>query len=114
MGGDASPIGRPAGGPLARAAPCTRRKETHDVSHDAGQTGPRPGDEPPRGLSRRTLIREGVKLAFVAPVIATFFAREAQAGMNSNHSCYPVGHACGGVTLESCCDGLNCVANTCQ
>ncbi len=67
-----------------------------------------------RKLSRRTIIREGVKLAFVTPAIVTFFAREARAGTASNHSCYPVGHACGGVTLEQCCDGLTCVTNVCQ
>ena len=57
--------------------------------------------------SRRKVVREGLKLVFVAPMLTTFFARDALAA-GSNHSCYPAGHACGGATLEECCPGLTC------
>lgn len=61
--------------------------------------------------TRRALVREGVRLAFVAPIISTFFAREVYA---ANYSCYLAGHACGGARPESCCTGLACVSGTCQ
>jgi len=59
--------------------------------------------------TRRGLVREGLKLAFVAPVLSTFFAREAYA---ANYSCYPVGHTCvppGQDAPEHCCPGLSCI-----
>jgi hypothetical protein len=65
------------------------------------------------GQTRRGIVRAGIKLAFVAPVVSTFLAEDAMA-VGSNHSCYPAGHACGGATLESCCPGLTCTALTCQ
>lgn len=61
--------------------------------------------------SRRDLVRHGVKLAFVAPVISTFFARDVYA---ANYSCYPTGHACtgpSGTDAENCCSGV-CTGNT--
>jgi len=60
--------------------------------------------------SRRDVVRAGIKLAFIAPVISTFFAQDAMAYVQS---CYPAGQACGGATLEPCCNGLNCVGNVC-
>lgn len=61
--------------------------------------------------TRRDIVRHGMKLVFVAPVLSTFFAKDALAA-GSNHSCYPVGHACGGATLEPCCNGLVCNGGT--
>jgi len=52
--------------------------------------------------SRRDVVRAGVKLAFVAPVLSTFFARDAYA---ASYSCYPPLHACGGAGQEPCCSG---------
>ena len=60
--------------------------------------------------SRRDVVRQGVKLAFVAPVLSTFFARDAVAA-GSNHSCYPIGQACG-AHEEDCCSG-NCDGGFC-
>lgn len=56
--------------------------------------------------SRRDIVRSGIKLAFVAPVLSTFFAADAYAG----YSCYPAGHTClpPGQGWEECCPGLNC------
>ncbi|MGB0715473.1 MAG: hypothetical protein ACPGXK_06325 [Phycisphaerae bacterium] len=51
--------------------------------------------------SRRALIRKGVKLAFVSPVITSFLASQARAA-GSNLSCYPTGQPCGD---EACCNG---------
>lgn len=63
---------------------------------DAGaQTGPAT-DAP----SRRQVVRTGMKLAFAAPIISTFFASDAYA---VNYSCYATGHACPG--NEPCCSG---------
>lgn len=63
---------------------------------------------PSPGVTRRDLVRQGIKIAFVAPVVTTFFARDAVAA-GSNHSCYPQGHACStGGNAEPCCDGLSC------
>jgi len=59
--------------------------------------------------ARRLAIRQGLKLAFVAPVISTFYAREAYA---ASYSCYPAGHWCeppGQNPPEPCCPGLSCV-----
>lgn len=50
--------------------------------------------------NRRSLVRQGVKLAFVAPIISTFFARDVYA---ANYSCYATGHACDGARQEACC-----------
>lgn len=54
------------------------------------------------GHSRRDVVRTGVKLAFVAPVLSTFFAKDAYA---AEYSCYAAGRACGGAGQEDCCDG---------
>ena len=62
--------------------------------------GPSPG--------RRDVLSHGVKLAFVAPVLSTFFAKDAYA---ATYSCYPAGHACPG--NEPCCNGLSCNNGTC-
>ena len=51
------------------------------------------------GQTRRKVVRAGIRLAFVAPVISTFFAANAYA---ARYSCYPVGHACD-ATTEPCC-----------
>ena len=70
------------------------------------------------GHSRRAVVREGMKLAFVAPVLTTFFASDARAA-GSNHSCYPATHLCDGVHIkEGCCPPLTCQGTvgtkTCQ
>ncbi len=57
------------------------------------------------GHTRRDVVRTGVKLAFVAPVISTFFAKDAHAAQTNNMSCYPEGRAC--ATDLACCTG-NC------
>ncbi len=51
-------------------------------------------------------MREGLKLAFVAPILSTFLAQQAYA----SYSCYPQGHACtnGGGDPEECCPTLTC------
>lgn len=67
-------------------------------------------EQPLPNPARRQAIRQGLKLAFVAPVISTFYAREAYA---ASYSCYPAGHACeppGQNPPELCCPGLSCVA----
>lgn len=64
----------------------------HDAAGDAAEIG----DE----LSRRQVVRSGLRLAFTAPVISTFFASDAYA---VNYSCYATGHACPG--NEPCCSG---------
>jgi hypothetical protein len=68
--------------------------------------------------SRRAVVRTGAKLAFMAPVLTTFFASDARAA-GSNHSCYPASHLCDGThTGEECCPGLTCLgtvgSKTCQ
>ncbi len=60
------------------------------------------------GSSRRDVIRQGVKLAFVAPLLSTFHPQAAYAG---NYSCYPAGHVCPGA--EPCCDSLACNDGVC-
>jgi len=57
---------------------------------------------PPRHHTRRDVVRHGVKLAFVAPVLSTFFARDAYA---ASYSCYPMGQVCTGTPAEPCCNG---------
>ena len=60
---------------------------------------------------RRAVVRGGVKLVFVAPIVSTFFASQAYA---ANYSCYGVGHECLGDgtyedgNAEECCPGLEC------
>ncbi len=75
--------------------------------HEVTRTTPRE-----TGHTRRDVVRQGVKLAFVAPVLTTFFARDAQAA-GSNHSCYPAGHVCrdDGSDPENCCPTLTCSGN---
>jgi hypothetical protein len=51
-------------------------------------------------------VRDGLKLAFVPPLLSTFFAKDAIAA-GSNHSCYGPGHSCES-NAEDCCPGLNC------
>ncbi len=61
--------------------------------------------------SRRAVVRHGVKLAFIAPVLTTFFASEARAFGASFHSCYPEDHACDFYSeqkRQSCCGTLVC------
>lgn len=57
--------------------------------------------------SRRTVVRGGLRLAFAAPILSTFFAAQAYAG---NYSCYADGHQCNdpGPDWEECCDTLTC------
>ena len=58
--------------------------------------------------SRRDMVRHGVKLAFVAPVMSTFFAGRAYA---ANYSCYPLDHGCdfdSETKRQACCDALVC------
>ncbi len=59
--------------------------------------------------TRRDVVRRGVKLAFVAPVLSTFFAKDAYA---ATYSCYPAGHDCPG--NESCCSASCNVLNKCD
>ena len=57
---------------------------------------------------RRAIVRGGVKLAFAAPVLSTFFASQAYA---TNYSCYPEGHTCDYESEEkrqACCGTLVC------
>lgn len=59
---------------------------------------------------RRAVVRGGIKLAFAAPILSTFFASQAYAG---NYSCYALGHQCvdGGPNAEPCCAALTCQAD---
>jgi hypothetical protein len=61
--------------------------------------------------TRRELFHHGSKLVFAAPLITTFFAREARAAA-SHQSCYPVGHACPGA--EPCCSAMCAGSMTCS
>ena len=67
-----------------------------------------PNDSPVAGSTRRDVLRQGAKLAWVAPVVSTFYASQAYA---ANYSCYAAGHACPG--NETCCAGLMCNGGTC-
>ena len=64
--------------------------------------------------ARRDIVRHGIKLVFVAPVISTFFVREAQA-VPSAASCKPAGSPCPLPGLDpECCSG-NCTGfNVCD
>ena len=54
--------------------------------------------------SRRDVVGRGVKLAFVAPLLSTFFAADAYA---ANYSCYLNGHVCTPILgAEPCCSGM--------
>lgn len=68
-------------------------------------------EESSTGHTRRDLIRGGVKLAFVVPVISTFFASDAVAG--TQVTCRSPGHTC---TVDSdCCDTDFCnVSDKCE
>ena len=67
-------------------------------------------DNAPRGTTtRRDVLQRGVKLAWVAPVVSTFYASQAYA---ANYSCYGMGHACAGA--EPCCEGLACNDGVCS
>ncbi len=58
--------------------------------------------------SRRDVVRRGVRLAFVAPVVSTFFASRAYA---TNYSCYPLTHTCDFESeqkRQACCGTLVC------
>ncbi|MGB2984330.1 MAG: hypothetical protein WBE26_00490 [Phycisphaerae bacterium] len=88
----------------------------HDMRSSEHATGHGPDDPPsadalsgPTHHTRREVVRRGVKLAFVAPVLSTFFAKDAYA---FNYSCYPPGHACGVTKWEDCCTG-ECTAGVC-
>lgn len=85
-----------------------------DVDRDEEKDPELPSDENELTPTRRDVVRRGVKLAFLAPVISTFFAHEAYA---ANYSCYPQGHACHNTgDFEPCCGTLVCNGNpgTCQ
>lgn len=70
------------------------------------------GDRRNARRSRREIIRGGIKLAFIAPVITTFLASEARAAA-SRQSCYPTGHVCDlPGQQEPCCNGA-CVGGVC-
>lgn len=85
-------------GPITRG---TASKDSRSTPDNCAPAGP--------FHSRRAVVRQGVKLEFVAPILSTFFAREAYAG---NYSCYPAGHACPGVEL--CCSGVCNGFNQCD
>jgi hypothetical protein len=75
--------------------------ETHHTSREERtRTASYPG--------RRDIIRHGAKLAFVAPVVSTFYASQAYA---ATYSCYPAGHACPGA--EPCCGDMVCSDGVC-
>ena len=73
----------------------------HDITLGA-EPAQSPTQRQSGGHSRRDVVRTGVKLAFVAPVLSTFFAKDAYA---AEYSCYAAGRACGGPGQEDCCDG---------
>lgn len=74
--------------------PQAKPQSATDFSNNAGAES---------GTTRRQIMREGARLAFVAPLLSTFLAGQAYA---ANYSCYPAGHVCGtGLEQESCCNG---------
>lgn len=86
---------------LTCAGHTTMNTDSHDPeSVDAAP--PTPHGAAASNCDRRDLLRRGVKLAFVAPMVLTFSARDAMAA-GSNHSCYPAGQPCPGE--EECCNG---------
>jgi len=64
--------------------------------------------------TRREVVRGGLRLAFVVPVLSTFYVADARGAASGNQSCYPAGHACndGGPNAEPCCNGP-CNFGTC-
>ena len=70
-----------------------------EQTSDNTPAGTDQGATPPTGQTRREVVRSGIKLAFVVPVVSTFLAANAYA---ARYSCYPVGHACD-ATTEPCC-----------
>ena len=81
-------------------APSTGSEDPHleGVSHDPPPT-------------RRDAVRRVAKMAFVVPVVSTFFASQAHAVASGNQSCYPAGVSCDiHNTAEPCCSG-NCSDN---
>lgn len=58
------------------------------------------GNAAPPNPTRREVVRRGAKLAFVVPVVATFFARDAYAAASAA-SCRSPGNAC--ATDADCC-----------
>jgi hypothetical protein len=74
---------------------------THDLTAPPVPSAP---EETESGdlRSRREVVRRGVKIAFVAPVISTFLATDAYA---ANYSCYPAGQDCSVSSDEPCCNG---------
>ncbi len=77
----------------------------HMGTNDPDTTEAGPGESQ---HSRRAIVREGVKLAFVAPALATFFAGTAYAG--TAKSCLVRGSPC--TTDAQCCNTLECQAFT--
>lgn len=88
----------------------TSQPENSDPRHvapiDAAEFTDHRRTPPAAHRSRRDVVRQGMKLAFVAPLLSTFFAREAYA---VSYSCYPAGHACPGIELccSASCNGFN-------
>ena len=84
----------------------TRTDCSPDQEPDAGEA------HVPAQHTRRELVRCSVKLAFVVPILSTFFAKDAYA---ASYSCYPAGHACDAPRNEPCCSGsCNAVTDTCD
>jgi hypothetical protein len=54
--------------------------------------------------TRRDMVRRGVRLVFVAPVLSTILASDVYAAA-SRFSCYPTGHVCSAASQENCCNG---------
>ncbi len=82
-----------------------RGDERTDGTHDPpAQPVPPLPEETESGVlrTRREVVRRGVKIAFVAPVISTFFAKDAYA---TSYSCYPAGQDCTASPDEDCCNG---------
>ncbi len=75
---------------------------------EAGDAGRQCADSGPTLRSRRDVVSNGVKLAFVTPVVSTFIASRAYA---ANYSCYPLDHGCdfdSESKRQACCDALVC------
>ena len=74
----------------------------HKPRHETGDPSESISQEPSTGHTRRDLMRGGVKLVFVVPVISTFFAADAVAG--TQVTCRSPGHTC---TADSDCCGTD-------